>query len=116
VALALSLGLDPSLLSINSGHLGGDCAAAIKALRFALAHPLVGEDEGLRPKPNHFKSTATVRAKQRERHIAQLPSLPAAPALPALDFKATKIASIEDILAGMKGRLAQVSVTAVNGI
>lgn len=113
VALAIELGLDPALLSINSGHLGGDCTAAIKALRFALAHPLVGEDEGLGPKPNWFKSTASVRAKQRERHVPPEPVRPPPSLPPLLDFKATKIASIEDVLAGMKDRLAVVEASLV---
>jgi len=110
VRLAIALGLDPSLLSINSGHLGGDCTAAIKALRFALAHPLVDENEGLRPKPHHFKSTASVRAKQREK-LLPLDTPPQA--LPALDYKVERIQTIEDILSGMKARLEKVETNLV---
>lgn len=33
VQLAVELGMDPMHLAIFSGHLGGDCTSAIKALR-----------------------------------------------------------------------------------
>jgi hypothetical protein len=104
--LALALGLDPRHLAMHTGRHTVDAAGSVNALRFALAHPLVGEAEGLRPPEHHLELTAAARAKRRARSLAPLPGLRAVKRETTPDVKTVRMQTMEGMLAGMKERLA----------
>lgn len=72
---------------------------AINALRFALAHPLVEADEGLKPAQHHLGMTTAARLKRRDRKLAPLPGAASAAAVAAPpDIKTVRIQTMEDML------------------
>ncbi|KAL4434179.1 hypothetical protein ABPG75_000620 [Micractinium tetrahymenae] len=106
VRAALGLGLDPLKLPLLGGPAsrGGNPNAAIKALRFALAHPapapssdgIAGGGSG-----SHLRLTKSTLAKQRQKAGA------AAAAAQAGGVQG-RVATIDVLLAAMKRRLAAV--------
>lgn len=61
--------MDPDLLATHQSRrrFGGDVRRAVAALKFALDHPLVDVDEGMRRAPHHLAPTALTVARQRRK-------------------------------------------------
>lgn len=105
VRTALALGLHPSRLPVFTGELTTNSTAAVSALKFALAHPLLPNfssecDEDL--SKHHMKMTLSAAAKKRGRKLEPISG--AAIKLPPTPTT-EKVQSIEGILFGMKKRL-----------
>jgi len=86
---------------------GGDPGASIKALRFALDHPLTRDDDYGAPDPHHRKLTKSLA----NRRVETRPVLPVGVEAKEALAKAQQVQSIQEILDSMKNRLAQVEKT-----
>lgn len=87
------------LISLHVAALLAHSVGAINALRFALAHPLVEADEGLKPAQHHLGMTTAARLKRRDRKLAPLPGAASAAAVAAPpDIKTVRIQTMENML------------------
>ena len=69
---------------------------SVNSLRFALSHPLIEADEGMRAPSRHLELTTAAKMKRRERKLAPLTGAISAP-LPVTE-KATRILTMEGML------------------
>ena len=98
---------------------GGGEGGALKALKYALEHPLLDDAEVAaagRPKPNHMKMTAAIAGRMKppirkeaiRADVAALEEMSGMRRGTKASAAAAKMASIEDVLSGMKSRLREV--------
>ncbi|GAX85195.1 hypothetical protein CEUSTIGMA_g12613.t1, partial [Chlamydomonas eustigma] len=77
---------------------------SVNALRFALTHPLVEADEGLKAPKHHLVLTAAAKMKRRDQRLLPLEDVPVIPLPPTV--KAVRLQTMEGMLQGMKQKLA----------